>query len=235
MKSKVIILVLTLVLLVSIGLPTTVASWAKFNTSDLVQNSDVILLGKIAGPVGESKGVADGMTGWVTYWRIEVFYYLKGDQGTKDFYVVTPGAKNKTVSSSNDYRLDEWGSTVLLFLRKDRDSYVPLSPQGVVTIEKSGYSPKTDEPLNVKRILAEFNITNPQTNTKEDFERLILVSSMPVIPSNVSANLPLSIRSGNVFDINKNATFSKIIPGVLIFSGLVIIVMLLLRHRGRVS
>ena len=235
MKSKVIILVLTLVLLVLIGIPTTVASWAKFNTSDLVQNYDVILLGKIVGPVEESQGVADGISGWVTYWRIEVFYYLKGDQGTKDFYVMTPGAKNKTVSSSNDYRLDEWGSTVLLFLRKDGDSYVPLSPQGVVTIEKSGYSPKADEPLNGKRILAEFNIANPQTNTKEDFERFILESSVPVIPTNVSANLPLNIRSGNVLDINKNATFSKIVQGVLIFSGLVIIVILLLRHRGRVS
>jgi len=175
------------------------------------------------------------MTGWVIYWRIEVFYYLKGDQETKDFYVVTPGAKNKTISSSNDYRLDEWGNTVLLFLRKDEDSYVPLSPQGVVIVEKSGYTPKDDQPLNGKRILAEFNITNPQTNTKEDFERLILESSMPVILSNVSANLPLSLRSGNVLDINKNAAFSKIIQGVLIILGLVIIVMLLLRHRGRVS
>lgn len=64
MKSKVIILVLTLVLLVLIGIPTTVASWAKFNTSDLVQNSDVILLGKIVGPVEESQGVADGISGW---------------------------------------------------------------------------------------------------------------------------------------------------------------------------
>jgi len=235
MKSKVIILVLTLVLFVLIGIPTIVASWAKFNTSDLVQNSDVILLGKIAGPVEESQGVADRMTGWVTYWRIEVFYYLKGDQGTKDFYVVTPGAKNKTVSSSNDYRLDEWGNTVLLFLRKDEDSYVPLSPQGVVTIEKSGYSSKADESLNGKRILAEFNITNPQTNTKEDFERFILENSVPVIPTNVSANLPLNIRPGNVNYINKNAAFSNIIPGVLIFSGLVIIVILLLRHRGKVS
>lgn len=231
MKSKVIILVLTLVLLVLIGIPTTVASWAKFNTSDLVQNSDVILLGKIVGPVGESQGVADGISGWVTYWQIEVFYYLKGDQGTKDFYVVTPGAKNKTVSSSNDYRLDEWDSTELLFLRKDGDSYVPLSPQGVVTIEKSGYSPKTDEPLNGKRILAEFNITNPQTNTKEDFERFILENSVPVIPTNVSANLPLNIRSGNVNDIYNNAIFSRILMGLLIILGLVIIVMLLLRHK----
>ena len=235
MKSKVIILVLTLVLLVLIGIPTTVASWAKFNTSDLVQNSDVILLGKIIGPVEESQGVADGISGWVTYWRIEVFYYLKGDQGTKDFYVVTPGAKNKTVSSSNDYRLDEWGSTVLLFLRKDGDSYVPLSPQGVVTIEKSGYSPKADESLNGKRILAEFNITNPQTNTKEDFERFILESSVPVIPTNVSANLPLNVRSGNVNNIYNNAIFSRILMGLLIILGLVVIVMLLLRHKSRVS
>ena len=235
MKSKVSILVLTLVLLVLIGIPTAVASWAKFNTSDLVQNSDVILLGKIVGPVEESQGVADGISGWVTYWRIEVFYYLKGDQGTKDFYVVTPGAKNKTVSSSNDYRLDEWGSTVLLFLRKDGDSYVPLSPQGVVTIEKSGYSPKADEPLNGKRILAEFNIANPQTNTKEDFERFILENSVPVIPTNVSAKLPLNIRSGNVNNIYNNAIFSRILMGLSIILGLVIIVMLLLRHRSRVS
>lgn len=39
MKSKVIILVLTLVPFVLIGIPTTVASWVKFNTFDLVQNS----------------------------------------------------------------------------------------------------------------------------------------------------------------------------------------------------
>ena len=50
----------------------------------------------------------------------------------------SPGAKNKNVRSSNDYGLDEWGSSsVLLFLRKDGDSYVPLSPQGVVAVEKS--------------------------------------------------------------------------------------------------
>lgn len=159
-----------------------------------------------------------------------MFYYLKGDQGTKDFYAVTPGGKNKSVRSSNDYRLDEWGNTVLLFLRKEGDSFVPLSPQGVVTVEKNGYSPKADEPLNGKKILAEFNITNPQTNTKEDLERF-LESSVPVIPANVSAQLPSGIRSSNAND----TSYSQILMGVLIISGLVIIVTVLLRYRSSVS
>lgn len=213
-----------------IGTATALGSWVKFSVSDLVQNSDVILLGKIDEPVGESKGVADGITGWVTYWRIEVNYYLKGNQRTKDFYVVTPGAKNKNVASSNDFRLDEWGSSsVLLFLRKDGDAYVPLTPQGIVTIQRSGYSPKADEPLTGKRILAEFNIINPQSNTKEDFEQFIS-GSVPVKPADISASLPLNIGQSN-----KNANISKIGVIVGIASSLIIISILFLRYRRRFS
>lgn len=230
MKSKGIIFVFAFVLFMSIGTTTTFGSWVKFSVSDLVQNSDTILIGKIDGPVGESKGVADGITGWVTYWRIEVNYYLKGNQRTKDLYVVTPGAKNKNVSSSNDFRLDEWGSSsILLFLRKDGDSYVPLSPQGIVSIQKTGYSPNFEEPLTGKRILAEFNIINPQTNTKEDFEQFIS-GSVPVIPSDISASLPLNIQL-----INRNTNLSKIGVIIGIVASLLIISILFLRYRSRVS
>ncbi|MDP4127782.1 MAG: hypothetical protein Q8912_12680, partial [Bacillota bacterium] len=226
-----------IVLFILFGTTNSLGSWVGFNVSDLVQKSDVILLGNIDGPVGESKGVADGITGWVTYWRIEATYYLKGDQRTKDVYVVTPGAKNKNVRSSNDYSLDEWGSSsVLLFLRKDGDSYVPLSPQGVVAVEKSGYYHRSDKSLNGKRILAEFTITNPQTNTMGDFENFI-TTSVPVMPTDASASLPLKIQSSNKLDnIIQNAIHYKmwIIMGVFIM-GLTTMVLLFLRHRGKVS
>lgn len=231
MKSKGIVLTFAVVLFILFGTTNSFGSWVGFTVSDLVQKSDVILLGKIDGPVGESKGSADGITGWVTYWRIEVSYYLKGDQRTKDFYVVTPGAKNKNVRSSNDYSLDEWGSSsVLLFLRKDGDSYVPLSPQGVVTVEKSGYSLRSDETLNGTRILAEFNITNPQTNTKDDFEKFI-INSVPVMSTDASASLPLKIQS-RIQNVIRYKIW--IIIGVLIMV-LATIVLLFLRHKGKVS
>lgn len=65
MKIKVIIPMLIFMLLATFGTTDAFASWVKLNVSDLIQSSDVILLGKIVGTVGESKGVADGITGWV--------------------------------------------------------------------------------------------------------------------------------------------------------------------------
>jgi hypothetical protein len=235
MKLKGITLIFAILIIVTSVTSLAVASWVKFTVNDLVQKSDVILLGKIVGPVGESKGVANGIDGWVTYWRVEVFYYLKGDQETKDFFVVTPGAKNKNTGTSNDYRLDEWGSNlVMLFLNKSGDTYVPMSPQGIVAIEETGYLPGSDEPVNGTRILAEFKISNPQTSPQEEEEfQHYINDSTPMIPTDIPAKLPLEIRSRSVSDnITVIAGHSKIlvVAGCFIVS-LVIILALLLRHK----
>ena len=111
-----------------LGVSNTKGSYASFGTDELIIQSDVILIGDIVGPVDERKDWAQGLNGtWSTYWKVNVFYYLKSDETAKELIVSTPGAKNKMVMTSIDYRLDQWGKTVLLFLKRRESGFEPFS------------------------------------------------------------------------------------------------------------
>lgn len=106
------------------------ACWVGFSTEELVEQSDLIVLGDIKGISGTEK--VEGT--WKTYWEVEVQYFLKGDADSSLLIVATPGAKNKQPLVSTHYHLNEWGDTVLLFLAKRKAYFEPLSPQGVVAL-----------------------------------------------------------------------------------------------------
>ena len=160
----------------------TFASWVAFTPQQLVENSDVILLGEIVGPVDEKMGIR---TSGFTLWKVNVRYYLKGDYKSNEFVVATPGAQKSFAKSSIDYRLDEWGKTVLLFLRKSEDLYQPLTPKGVVVLNANQYTRKPDERLNGQLILREFNISDKKLTQQErmEFERFIAENNSVVIPT----------------------------------------------------
>lgn len=159
------------------------ACWAFFSIEELIEKSDVILIGKIQGKAGQSKN-QDGMA--ETYWNVKVGYYLKGESDTKYYIVATPGAKSlfNSVVTSADYELaDE--KYALFFLSNNR----PITPRGVayldvkdeenffnnsseVDISKliSNISPQSSEEENEKimNFIKTSNITIPTVDNKID-------------------------------------------------------------------
>jgi hypothetical protein len=161
------------------------ASWVGYTPQQLVQDSEVILLGEISGPIGEKLGILESFkTSGHTLWKVNVRYYLKGDQESHEFIVATPGAQSSFVKSSIDYRLDEWGQTVLLFLRRSEDIYQPITPKGVVVLNATQYQRKPDDPLNGILILKEFSINDNKISQQEkkEFENYIEGSNLVVLP-----------------------------------------------------
>ncbi len=116
------------------------ACWVGFSTEELVEQSDLIVIGTIKGISGTEK--EEGA--WRTYWEVDAEYFLKGDAASSLLFVATPGAKNEQPSVSTQYDLDAWGDTVLLFLVERRSCFEPLSPQGVIALSSPG-SPRQEE------------------------------------------------------------------------------------------
>lgn len=202
LKKNMAILLVGLFLLGSVLANTANASWAGLSTEELIQKSDVILIGEIMGQVGEEKRSSQGLpAAWVTYWKVKVYYYLKGNQETEELIVTTPGAENKSIQSSVDYRLDQWGKTVLLFLHQREGILEPISPQGVVTLETKEYTHKQGDQINGQTILKEFAITNPQINDRSTLEKYITDNGTIEIPKPVTKDLASNPRTSNSIKI----------------------------------
>lgn len=166
-----IFLVIPLLLFLLVPATEARASWVGLTTEELIEKADVILIGEIAGPVGEER--IDSMPTWYTHWKVKVRYYLKGGQETAEFIVSTPGAKNKSVTTSIDYRLDQWGKTVLLFLYEREGIVEPISPQGVVNLKKTEFTPVQDEQTMGPSVLKEFTIVDAKNNDRKALEKYI--------------------------------------------------------------
>jgi hypothetical protein len=154
----------------------------------------------------------------MTYWKINVHYYLKGDQESSDFYVVTPGAENKWTKTSLDFRLDQWGKTVILFLRARDKTYEPLSSQGIIDVDKTDYVRKADEPLNGILVLKEFKLGNENNSELEEF---ILNDSLVTISKNVLSKQQVPKRS-----------IIPLIIGSLVFVALILGLITFIRNRS---
>ncbi|KKM11218.1 hypothetical protein SY88_09770 [Clostridiales bacterium PH28_bin88] len=89
----------------------------------------------VIGEIGEViKERAYGIR-WESDWDVRVVAYVNKSLPGDKIIVSTPGALNKNVISSADYRLDEWGKDVLLFLKKTEEGrYSPITPAGVVRL-----------------------------------------------------------------------------------------------------
>lgn len=178
MKFRLTALIVVLITISMVIPRTATACWIKLSPEDLIEKSDVILIGDIIGRADEDESK------WVTYWNVKVYYYLKGEQKSGESTVGTPGVKNKSKIVSTDYRLDQWGNTVLLFLRKKDDYYEPITPQGVVNLTKNEYNRKPGEPLNGQVVLKEFDIADKKIASEErsELEKFILNNKLLVVP-----------------------------------------------------
>ncbi|MCL6477523.1 MAG: hypothetical protein K6T65_03830 [Peptococcaceae bacterium] len=87
MKSRPTLIVLVLIFIASVVPSATMACWIKLSPQELIEKSDVVLIGDIVGQVDEDEGKR------VTYWNVKVYYYLKGDRKSGEFIVGTPGVK----------------------------------------------------------------------------------------------------------------------------------------------
>ncbi|AHF11271.1 MULTISPECIES: hypothetical protein [Dehalobacter] len=183
MKRSIVILLVGLFLLAGVLAKEANASWAALSTEEIIEKSDVVLIGEIIGPDREEKISTKGLPdSWATHWKVKVYYYLKGNQKAEVFTVTTPGAKNKSPQSSIDYRLDQFGKTVLIFLQNREGIFEPLSPQGIVVLKVNYYSPKQGEQINGQTVLNEFTIVNPQINDRSILEKYISDNQTILIP-----------------------------------------------------
>jgi len=191
-RLTLIVIAFLIITLVAPG--ATLACWVKLSSQELIQQADVILIGDIVGPIGEEKIKSEGLSEpWlVTKWQVIVYYYLKGSHKSNEFIVATPGAENKSMMTSADYRLDQWGHTVLLFLRQKDCLYEPLSPQGVVNLQQNESPQKTDEPANGQLILDQFEITDRKISPAEKsaLEKFILQNNLIVSTNNATQLKP---------------------------------------------
>ncbi|MGI1659684.1 MAG: hypothetical protein ACRKFN_11945 [Desulfitobacterium sp.] len=217
-----------LVMLFSLsGVYNAMGSYASFGTDELIKQSDIILIGDIVGPVSERKDWSQGLNGtWSKYWKVNVYYYLKGDETAQEFIVSTPGAENKMVMTSIDYRLDQWGKTVLLFLKHRESGFEPFSPQGVVSLEKANSNQGPADTIDGKQILKEFTIANPQINDSKVLENYILDNNSIVIP-----------KPGTAGSDSAQSKFNPIFLALAVTIGLALtfflIIGLLKRHRNK--
>jgi len=184
------------------------ASWVGFTAEELIEKSDVILIGEIVGTVGEER--INSMPPWVTHWKVKVYYYLKGTEEAGEFIVSTPGAPNvnKSTRSSIDYRLNQWGKTVLLFLHQREGLVEPLSPQGVVVLEKKENMPGQEGQIKGEDIAKQFVIVNAQSNDKTVFERYIIEQASPLKPK------PIGSTNKGLADIITLAVLTFIFAGI---------------------
>lgn len=219
MKLRQFVLFIAILLLITSISSSVFASWVGFTPQQLIENSEVILIGEITGPVDEKMGIRNS---GLTLWKVNVRYYLKGNYVSKEFVVATPGAESSLAKSSIDYRLDEWGNTVLLFLRKSEKFYQPLTPKGVVVLNAKQYTHQPDERLNGQVILKEFSINDKRILQQEqlEFERFISESDLVVVPS----------TSVHVSEVNWIQSYSR---QIIIIMTLVLIVTIFILYRER--
>jgi hypothetical protein len=212
-------------LFILIGIPNARGSYAAFGTDELIKQSDIILIGDIVGPVGERKDWSQGLKGtWSTYWKVNVYYYLKGEETAQEFIISTPGAENKMVWTSIDYRLDQWGKTVILFLKRRESRFEPFSPQGVVSLEKVNSNQSPVDTIDGNQILREFTIVNPQINDPKILEKYIRDNNSVIIPKPGTASSDLS-----------QSKFNPIVLTLVVMLGLALIfliIWLVKRHRN---
>lgn len=220
LKLKPLVGLLSILMFITLIGTNVCASWVGFTPQQLIQNSDVILVGEISGPIGEKLGILERFrTSGHTLWKVNVRYYLKGDQETQEFIVATPGAQSSFAKSSIDYRLDEWGKTVLLFMQKSEDIYQPITPKGVVVLNITQYQHQPDDQLNGELIMKEFSINDNKISQQEktEFENYIDGLKLVLLPTT-----SVQASGGNWLRIYSQTIFITIIL-LLIFSVIIFI------------
>lgn len=187
------------------------ACWVYLTVEELVEKSDVILIGEVVNPLSGSI-----KTESVNYnkWKVQVHYYVKGDINDSEIIVGTPD-KN----TSLHYNLNANGNQVLLFLKKDGNYYLPHSPQAVVGITFDKDKIEQGKKISGKELLELISITNGNMDSKEKGKIKEYLSSKDLI-----RNATLTVSDNGV----QNNT---VIMGTLVLIGVVAILFLVRRKK----
>ena len=218
LKKVLAIIIIGLVLSTSFATQEVMASWVGYSTEELIDKSEVILIGEIVEPVAEEKREFEGSPSfWVTHWKVKVHYYLKGSLEFEELTVTTPGAKGRSPMTSIDYRLDEWGDTVMLFLKNRNGLYEPGSPQGIVSLSAKEFSANEGEQINGQIILERYTFVNPQINDIHSLEDYIKNNDNIVMakPGLIHSYTPYT---NTTTIITASILILIVISGVLIFA-----------------
>lgn len=187
------------------------ACWVYLTVEELVEKSDVILVGEVEGP---HKGSIK--TEGVNYnkWKVKVHYYVKGDINDSEIIVGTPDEY-----TSLHYDLNANGNQVLLFLKKDGNYYIPHSPQAVVGINFDEGKIEQGKQISGEELLELISITNGNMDSKEKEKIKEYLSSKDLI-----RNVTQTVSDNGV----QNNT---VIMGTLVFIGAVVIVFFVGRKK----
>ncbi|KKM09701.1 hypothetical protein SY88_17300 [Clostridiales bacterium PH28_bin88] len=221
-----VVLLLALVLAVPVC-----ASWVYFSVPELINTADLIVIGEI----GEVISERPSGSGWESDWDVRVVAYVNKPLPGDKIIVSTPGALNKNVMSPSDYRLDQWGKDVLLFLKKTEGGrYSPITPAGVVQlaggkVADEKISAEAEEQLEAFFSTARLYPPGEQNNTSSGWVRVFQVINFAVII--------LAVTSGMlVWRDAKNLGYQCVLWALasLVFFPIGLVGYLLYR-RGRVS
>lgn len=138
---------------------TAQASHVLYSLDEMVDQSDAIVIGKIAGFSGEYQ--RDGF--YYSLWGVNVDYYLKGNPRSSNIKVITPGTEEAV--SSVSYDLGPLNGYNLLFLRKaGKDLYIPMSISGRILLEKTPYNRYIAEKQEMQNFIENSTLRRPITN-----------------------------------------------------------------------
>lgn len=163
---------------------TVQASWPHMSVEEMVKESDLVLIGHVKNRVGEEKNRTYGE---ITKWKVQVDYYLKGGATVKELIVATPGTEAKT--RSTDYALDEQGKQVMLFLSITDGYYMPLTPRGIVALNRSQYNANPKEAITGETVLKQFSIGGAVPEDEREKLESFIESSSPYKPSTDSEDI----------------------------------------------
>lgn len=212
MIKQIISILIVIYLVVCIN-SIAIASWPALSVGDLIKDSNLVLIGEIEKNMGIKNDNVE--------WLVKIKYLLKGDVKSKELVVVTPSK-----SFSTHYDLDQWGKSVLLFLNKSDNFYIPMTPQGVISINLKG-NLKGKVNLTGEELVNNIDIIGGgrMVESKDELTKFIQSSNVVVLEKEIPNTTDESVKT----DRNKNVKlknnitffiygcFSIVIVGVVYF------------------
>jgi fermentation-respiration switch protein FrsA (DUF1100 family) len=135
------------------------ASWVYIPYKQMIAEADLVLIGRV-----DSTAFRWVRANHITYrlWKVQPLYYLKGENQGGMIYVGTP---NRFTSLHFD--LDQWGSQVLLILKREGKAFAPRTPQGVIAVNSQTVYPDEESDLTGSELLQRLSITDARLSNDE--------------------------------------------------------------------
>jgi hypothetical protein len=189
---------MTLIICIFLILPQAVsACWIYLTIDELVEKSDVILVGEVVDRLEGSLKTND-----VNYnkWKVKVRYFIEGEIKDAEIVVGTPDER-----TSLHYDLNANGNQVLLFLRQEGSYYLPHSPQAVVNIAFDKEKVAGEKSISGEELLEWMDINNQYMSSEEQEEleqyltTLELIKGADQIQSNPVVHKDIKTMGGFAF------------------------------------